>query len=320
MLSTMLQRTTNWTIDSLRLFRAVALAPSSSTTSSSGQFRLTLLQYANEHNNQVAKSMLRVDREIGLVRYYGMTRYLYEKKILPVTPRLPSILANAASSSSPSSPSPPTSTGAVDGAAATPPATTTPTSPTAATGAKIPFMITKSMRADLEELSYALETIKSMTPIQASLVLRHSLPPERYETEIDALMKEEDLARASIVVQMVVQTKDNDSNCDDASSLSEALPDEPRNDKETTTQDDKSSSPVVVGGETTSITTTSTGRLWYEVIEHPENGKKKKDDDPYILGLFLQEHEALACQKVHEELAVKKNSRSTFATRATTKP
>jgi hypothetical protein len=286
----------------LRLFRAVALAPSSSSTSSSGQFRLTLLQYANEHNNQVAKSMLRVDREIGLVRYYGMTRYLYEKKILPVTPRLPSILANAASS--PSSPSPPAS-----------PATTKPTSPTA-TGAKIPFMITKSMRADLEELSYGPETIKSMTPIQASLVLRHSLPPERYETEIDALMQEEDLARASmVVVQMVVQTKD-DSNGDDASSLSKALPDEQRNDKETPQQDDKSSSPVV--DETTTITTTSTGRLWYEVIEHPENDKKK--DDPYILGLFLQEHEALTCQKVHEELAVKKNSRSTFATRATTKP
>lgn len=177
------------------------------------------------------------------------------------------------------------------------------------------------MRADLEELSYTPETIKSMTPVQASLVLTHSLPPIRYETEIDALMMKEDLARAS----MAGQTKD-DSNGDDASSslLSEPLlPDEPRNDKETPQHDDESSSSsppvvvVVVEGETTSITTTSSGRLWYEVIEQPENGQK---DEPYILGLFLQEHEALACQKVHEELAVKKGSRSTFATRATTKP
>jgi hypothetical protein len=60
-------------------------------------------------------------------------------------------------------------------------------------------------------------------------------------------------------------------------------------------------------------TSLSSGRLWYQVLEQPV-GK-----DPFVVGLFLEESEAISCQKIHEELAIKKSSRSSFATKATVK-
>jgi hypothetical protein len=128
--------------------------------------------------------------------------------------------------------------------------------------------------------------IKQMTPIQANLVLQHKIPPDRYEAEIYVKL-EEDRAKALNKVG------------DDVSSAP------------VVESGDEAGSPIEPTDETR--TNTSGGRLWYEVIEQPEGM------DSFVVGLFLSEIEARACQKIYEELAKKKSSRSTFATKATRK-
>jgi hypothetical protein len=123
----------------------------------------------------------------------------------------------------------------------------------------------------------------------ASLVLRNKLPPEQYETAIDGLMQEDRDAQRDAAQREDV--KDVSLSSVDDMSANETLS-------------------IVASLDETSL---SSGRLWYQVIEQPV-GK-----DPFVVGLFLDESEAVSCQKIHEELAIKKSSRSSFATEATVK-
>lgn len=54
---------------------------------------------------------------------------------------------------------------------------------------KIAFMITSSMKQELQEdrLGYSAEQIKKMTPLQASLVLNHQVTAKRYDETIGVL-------------------------------------------------------------------------------------------------------------------------------------
>eukprot|EP00934_Nitzschia_sp_Nitz4_P008665 Nitzschia sp. Nitz4//scaffold188_size43225//1742//2521//NITZ4_007341-RA/size43225-processed-gene-0.5-mRNA-1//1//CDS//3329539832//8655//frame0 len=116
--------------------------------------------------------MLLVDKEIGLVRYHGLVPYL-QKQNLPQLSWFGSSKVIAPSThepvGTPASPTPSTSdpTNAISGQE--------PNHKTA----QVAFMITSSMRQQLsQEMGYSIEQIKQMTPTQASLLLRHNIPPE----------------------------------------------------------------------------------------------------------------------------------------------
>lgn len=135
------------------------------TTHRGHSWRNTLVTAAQSQGNQTAARLLHVDKEIGLLRYYGLMGYLREKQWIQrnsnTTMRLKST-------------------------------ETDPSKP------KIAFMITSAMRKDLmEELAYHETQIKQMTPLEASLILEHRVtPPEKderlplliyqYETEMEA--------------------------------------------------------------------------------------------------------------------------------------
>mmetsp|Transcript_9840 Transcript_9840/g.17972 ORF Transcript_9840/g.17972 Transcript_9840/m.17972 type:complete len:231 (-) Transcript_9840:61-753(-) len=56
---------------------------------------------------------------------------------------------------------------------------------------KIAFMITTSMKQDLQEtLGYPAEDIKKITPLQASLILNHKVPPEEFQERLPILERE----------------------------------------------------------------------------------------------------------------------------------
>lgn len=260
----MCQRSGKWTMDSLRLLRAVQQVPAS-------QRRDVLLQQA-DLDNKAARTLLKADKEINFVRYYGLSRYLQEKQVLPP---LPSFL----------------------------PKTTSATTETAETkprlwdsdkrAAQVPFMITKSMRDDLKGLQYSEDSVRKMTPAKANVVLKHKLPPERYEVEIESLVEQENKtieAEAAQSEAAIMSPADSSPESQDqgAIPLHDAL--------------------------TVNAQTEKNGRIWFEVIEQCQ-GK-----DPAVVGLFAQENEALSCQKVYEELARKKNSKSTYTTKQTRKP
>lgn len=126
-----------------------------------------LLDHARQ-SNSVATSLLHVDKEVGLVKYYGLSGYL--KKRLQSTSALTANDDSAVSASSNG-----------NGTGNT---------------AKIAFMVTASMKQDLsEKLGYDADQIKSMTPLQASLILNESIKVEEMETKLPIAEQEYELQR-----------------------------------------------------------------------------------------------------------------------------
>ena len=117
-----------------------------------------LLDQARE-SNSVANSILQMDKQIGLVRYYGVMGYFREqlKKKTPVTTTTQAFKSTDVAPST----------------------------------ARIAFMITEKMKQELREtLGYENEEIKQMTPLQASLILHHQIKPESKEERLPTLEQE----------------------------------------------------------------------------------------------------------------------------------
>jgi hypothetical protein len=133
----------------------------------------TLLEHARQ-SNSVAHSLLRVDQQVGLVKYYGLSGYLKQ--------RMQSTTAVAVATSTD------------DGSSASAPTTTTITS--TATNGKVAFMVTASMKQELKErLGYDMDQIKTMTPTQASLILSQSIAPDAMEERLPVAEQEYEAQR-----------------------------------------------------------------------------------------------------------------------------
>lgn len=125
-----------------------------------------LLDHARQ-SNSVATSLLHVDKEVGLVRYYGLSGYLKQRF-----------------QSTSSLPVPAVATGEDDSRG-----------DGGKTG-KIAFMVTASMKQELSErLGYDAEKIKTMTPLQASLILNESIEPNEMATKLPMAEAEYELQR-----------------------------------------------------------------------------------------------------------------------------
>jgi hypothetical protein len=112
------------------------------------------LEQAFREANTVATGLLKVDKEVGLVKYYGLSGYLKQRFQSTTTAR---------GESSPD----------------TDPVASSPV------GAKIAFMVTASMKQELSErLGYGIDQIKTLTPLQASLILNESIQPDEIETKL----------------------------------------------------------------------------------------------------------------------------------------
>jgi hypothetical protein len=140
--------------DGYHLARALAL-----NLRTKSPARPILLDYARQ-SNTVATSFLKMDKEMGLMRYWGLSGYLRQ--------RLQSTTALVASAATASSAEQSTSS-----------------------KARIAFMVTASMKTELaDKLGYDLDQIKKMKPLQASLILNHDVKPENMEVQLPVLEQE----------------------------------------------------------------------------------------------------------------------------------
>jgi len=193
-------------VDGMALSRAVfgALLPVSGgmTVTAAERIKSVLLEEARRDPlpNTVATSILKIDKEVGLVRYWGLAEYLKQNPpfatfsfaaLLSSNPSSAETVTGSNpehdSSVSPNAPGSATGSGG-DGVGVGGSASSKPT--TSANTARIAFMITSSMKRDLVDgLGYPASAIKGMTPQQASLVVHHRLPPESYDEQIPELEK-----------------------------------------------------------------------------------------------------------------------------------
>jgi len=118
-----------------------------------------LLEHARQ-SNSVAHSLLSADKEVNLMRYHGFPGYFKQR-----------FQTTSALTTS-------------DGESST---TTSSNATKPQSGAKVAFMVTASMKQELSErLGYDTDQIKSMTPLQASLILNESISPADMESKLPA--------------------------------------------------------------------------------------------------------------------------------------
>jgi hypothetical protein len=139
--------------------------------------------------NNLAISILKIDKEVGLVRYWGLAEYLkqnqpafsfasFSSKLF--SGNISSVTDSADNISNNNNDV--VDTSAARGGGASP-------RPTHG-AARVAFMITSSMKRDLiDGLGYQASVVKGMTPKQASLVLHHRLSSDSYDEKIPGLEK-----------------------------------------------------------------------------------------------------------------------------------
>ena len=321
--------------DGLSLSRAVygAILPGkrsqptslSAVTNSSVSERIksVLLEQARREPapNSMAITMLKIDKEIGLVKYWGLAEYLRQNQSLfsfsAVSARLMNQKADSMNSDG--------SNNATIDRGSTGGGSEVAQNPTnSASTARIAFMITSSMKRDLVDgLGYQASVVKGMTPQQASLVLHHRLAPESYEEEISSLEKEfeEEQEKRQQEQQQELQTLESEPS---TNRVSESLvqTSEESNDESTTLLIESSAS-----HESEEVSSPSTPReptlddieirdgtdLWYEVVEIQEDGVERneirhglyKDRDEAVLG--LEARQDIHSKRQLEAKAIKSN-------------
>lgn len=237
-------------------------------------FKPLLLEHAR-NSNSVATSLLQVDKEVGLVKYHGLSGYIKQRF---------------------------QSTSAVTVADSSEENSLTANSSGTAKTARIAFMVTATMKAELmDRLGYDVDQIKSMTPLQASLILNQSIQPEELETklplaeqEYEAQRQREEqemrLLQAEQEVQQVISSVNYKS-------------------------DEMTGKTQYFGGgymsrnelnENRKIGSFFSASEWFEVIEINKNGEESR------VGLYQDKEEAELGLKTRRDIAEAKKTNITF--------
>ena len=163
----MLEKMSQWAKHASRFGRDGYQLARAIVQNRSSDIKPVLLDHARNANT-LANSWLQVEKQVGLVRYYGFSEYIKQ--------RLQSTTTSGAV----------TTSGAEE-------STTIASNSISSTrsGAKVAFMVTASMKQELKErLEYDADQIKSMTPLEASLILNHSIVPADKDERLPVLTEE----------------------------------------------------------------------------------------------------------------------------------
>jgi hypothetical protein len=299
---------------------SVHLAPANISNSNQQSLsRDILLREAQESNNTVAVSYLRIEKELNLMRYHGFMGYLRQSWWLQQLPeqwsrRLrglgPPLVSSTFESQQQRSSS---------------------------TMARVAFMITAAQRAALvDKLGYTAHQIKQLTPLEATLILEHNIQPIESKSRLKTLVQDYhaslSAAASATTLEKLTTTvppsptppapsfekQDSKSDVDAQHPQPSHLP-EPQPDEEAdgtkllllptlppTTGSAETVTPATavqestIGLETTPLESVTTGtRLWHQVVAIAPDGTEES------IGLFPVESEAKVCQETKEHLAAK---------------
>lgn len=154
-LNTLMSRLATKGRESYQLFSACL---QSSRSGGHSSIRNTLIAQARAHN-QTAIQLLHADKQLSLIRYYGITNYLREHR----------------------------QGSSKDGAGLTAVAG----DETKKTNvARIAFMVTALQKEQLAQLGYHELDIKRLKPLEANLLLEHNVTPDQAEAKLPTLLRE----------------------------------------------------------------------------------------------------------------------------------
>lgn len=143
-------------------------------------------------------------------------------------------------------------------------------------GASVPFLITRQRREELVTVwNYTVDEVKSMTPIQAALVIQHGVHPDQYPTQMPVLLAEWERQQQDQARQATVAAIAAASTTTASSTMS--IPNSPHLTTGTTEgewtatssrrSNDSTNHSRMNSSSSTITTDTPAVRTWYELIE-----------------------------------------------------
>ena len=282
--------------DGYRLARALAKSARAKgiTAQSSNVVRPILLDHARQ-SNRVATSMLKVDKEVGLVRYWGLWGYVRQRlSSSSASPAGDNAISNSSNSEKEEN----------------------------GKKVRVAFMITSAMKSELtDQLGYDSEQVKKMTPVQASLLLNNKVPSEEMESQLPILEKknaeeeekeqqrrrkeeEKELQRKQEEEQLRMQQNvmPNTETSNGGGTVYELH----RDSISTTTEDGFASANIL---DSNNENAWGRGSSWYEVVETQPNGESSR------VGLYLVEEEAQLGMETRQMVADRKGMGNTYELR-----
>ena len=283
-----------------------------------------LLDQAKQ-SNRVANSILQIDKQVGLVRYYGVSEFLKR--------HFQQRQASLSFSSLPGGGGGSSGDGIREEGTLSSISDSSPT-PNKAT---IAFMVTASMKEELKtRLGYEMDEIKSMTPLQASLILSYGVEPNQREEQLPILEQEYNVQREQEQQEHLEKIAKEEEKWEEKSSLASSSSNStPSSDYDAAaaaaTTTSSSTEPTSEVSATPSLLTSNSpgsksrnvrgdenydgfGDIWFEVTETNNNtGESTR------VGLYLCEDEALLGKEVRQDIADRKNIDSTFESHRITK-
>lgn len=255
-----------------------------------GQSARDVLVNSARINNGVATSLLAVDKEVGLYRYYGMLGYLREKRIgasNPITKRL--LYAGSTSISTTGGDSDPDGPEKKDNKNQV---------------AKVAFMITSSQRTELSErLGYEPEDIKKLKPVEASLILQNNVCPDDVDAKLGGLVQEhnDELVRQHREAKHEAKQEAEQLQAKQLTNENEAAEVE-------VPTDEKQADPLLLeevklaalekAEDFEEGTSMGSAKMWYEVVE-----TRVSDGSAIPVALYQDEEEAKMCLELKEGFA-----------------
>jgi hypothetical protein len=256
------------------LVRMVVASQDIKNKSMISSFKDEIVTIAKRDHNSVAVSILTMDRNLGLIRYYGILPYFTQ--LLQRQQQRRSFSGNGDNNtkevletiSTKGSRNNDNNSGISSSSTTnTPPQQQTPSR------AKIAFMITSAQKVALiEKLGYDLSQVKKMKPIEALMAIENNISPGNDETIAKLVKENEELLKE------------------------EAM----RKKQELSTKQTGFSSSYFAHG-------------WYEVIQESKTNDGQElfsSSTTTVIALYPTEEEALQCVKIKEEFAVQNNKNS----------
>ena len=231
--------------------------------------------------NGVATSFLKLDREVGLYKYFGLIGYLREKQIGASNPLTRRLLSYG-------------STNGGDGD----PCGKKKNNKNAA---KVAFMITSNQRLELSErLGYQSDDIKKLKPVEASLLLANNVTPDEKDAKLGGLIQEynEELSRQHQQAKLEAEKLQLDEQLQSWSpemTETETTADEQQ---KTLLLDEVKQAAMEEAENTDEGTGTGSAKMWYEVVE-----TKVSDGSNIPVALYQDEEEAKLCLELKEGFA-----------------
>ena len=271
---------------------------------SRGSSRDALVDQARQ-SNSAALAFLSAEREVGLLRYHGLTGYLREfgffQRLSFLQPQQLSSTGTPSSHSDTSGSSSFSSTAS----GGTSNSTGRPTRP-----ARVAFMITSQQKVELaDELGYTSDEIKKLKPAEAAIILEHRVGPNERTTRLPHLMEEqeaeqarqrhEDTLPASHAVSDTVASPESTPSTLDTGTVATGTTDKGNNTGSNSDGQNLSlQSSESESGPEPSPTDTNTPK-WFQVVETAQDGTET------VHGLFKDREEAELCLDTKQHIRKK---------------